>query len=616
MALLSSGCGLLLDTDEPSGAADGGDIDAAKDDAGVEIGMDAARRDASERMDAGRPDAREGTPDAGPPDAGEPPPDGGPHDADEPDAGAPDAGPECRPATAETDCDDGDPCTTERCSAEGDCGWEPRTCDPSEEGFADCYVGSCAPDGVCEFSAGPCDPGEVCDPVAGCVPAGECRVDGDCPDDGAACTGTPTCAFPGGPGTTGVCVTRGFDPGFCGECGECLPGVGDELTGCVMTSDAAAVCHDAPCRPTRCVGPAAGPFECLPGFALPLTCSDAVPCTADVCAPEDPGADANGCLFVADDTRCDVDGVSCTLDACVPGDPGADASGCVTGPGVSCDDGVGCTTDSCAPAVGDPETGCFHLPRDVSCAGTVACEAGTCAPGDPRVRDASDGCFYERVDARCDDLASCTRDSCVGAAGGDSRGCTNVAIAGFCDDGLGCTNETCAPGAGPADSRGCVVIPVDDLCPDDEFACTRKACRPRNVRRDEEGCVQIPDDRVCDDGAAPLCLVPRCDPGGPGATPAGCTVEIDPSRCAAAGSGEYCDAERGCIDAPSCVPAPDDPCDDGIGCNGVEACVAGTCRRSTPEVCADPAGCRTAYCPAVPGVSGCRAYDPAACFPD
>jgi hypothetical protein len=128
--------------------------------------------------------------------------------------------------------------------------------------------------------------------------------------------------------------------------------------------------------------------------------------------------------------------------------------GCVHTP-VNCDDGNACTEDSC-----DPVKGCVHMP--ITCNDNNACTTDSCNP--------STGCVYTPVN--CDDGQICTIDACVAATGQ----CTHTPV--NCDDGNACTADSCiqalapntAPCVVPDNGGGTVTLPpagCDYLSPQD-----------------------------------------------------------------------------------------------------------------------------------------------------
>lgn len=165
-----------------------------------------------------------------------------------------------------------------------------------------------------------------------------------------------------------------------------------------------------------------------------VECSDANPCTDDVCVP------AAGCSNPPNSNSCS-DGNSCTTgDVCSGG-------ACVPGAPVVCDDGNDCTNDDC-----NPSTGCFTIPNSDPCDDGDACTTGDVCSGG--------SCSGALID--CDDGNDCTDDVCVAGA------CTNPNNSDPCEDGNECTtSDACSGGT-------CVGGPPKD-CSDGDV-CTNDSC--------------------------------------------------------------------------------------------------------------------------------------------
>ena len=148
----------------------------------------------------------------------------------------------------------------------------------------------------------------------------------------------------------------------------------------------------------------------------PGDCDDGNECTADRCAPDDGGADADGCIHVPNDDPCN-DGVFCNGpdrcsggvcgvhggDPCIGGPECADtcneaAANCFAPAGTPCtDDGNVCTDDRCDAGV------CAHLSEGSATGFPVtpaSGEGGECdEDGDACTTDVcrSGACVHERV---------------------------------------------------------------------------------------------------------------------------------------------------------------------------------------------------------------------------
>ena len=153
----------------------------------------------------------------------------------------------------------------------------------------------------------------------------------------------------------------------CNDCSACTK---DALAQgiCSHTPIAeGAVCDDG----DACtVGEKCTTGQCASGTAL--GCDDGSVCTADSCQA------VGGCLHVATEGGCNLDGTACTPDVCAAGVCKAVAA-------VNCDDGNACNTDACDVvtgacthvALGDG-TGCTD---GDACTVTDTCQAGVCKAG-------------------------------------------------------------------------------------------------------------------------------------------------------------------------------------------------------------------------------------------
>jgi hypothetical protein len=296
----------------------------------------------------------------------------------------------CENVVDETICDDGDSCTTDTCTATGcmhsgtpcpDCGND-TDCDDGNPCTRDRCVGNMSGDHSCE---------NVLDETV-------------C-DDGDSCT-TDTCTPTG-------CMHSGTP---CPECGN--------------DTD----CDDGnPCTRDRCVGNMGGDHSCE-NVLDETMCDDGDSCTTDTCTPTGCMHSGTPCPECGNDSDCD-DGNPCTRDRCV-GNMGGDHSCDNIFDSTACDDGDACTTDTCTQA------GCQYAP--VSCDDGDGCTIDSCAAG---------ACGHAPVD--CDDMDLCTVDACTGG------GCTHTPVS--CDDGDACTLDSCTNGV-----CGCDVDPT----------CAAQGCTP------------------------------------------------------------------------------------------------------------------------------------------
>ncbi len=401
------------------------------------------------------------------------------------------------------DCEDGNPCTANKCLPNSGCHSEVLS-GPCEDGDL-CTTNDECLDSVCKGVALVCEDdgnfctNDYCDPAVGCV-----HEPNTLPcDDGNACTLSDHCVqgecVPGellfqcddnNPCTTdscnadsGECIhTANAQP--CDDGDPCTEGDSCANTICIPGApkdcDDSNVCTQDQCNAQgKCVNaPAAGSCEdgnacttgdscvggsCQPG--QPQNCNDQNPCTADSCDA------AQGCLHVPNQAACN-DGNACTLgDACVDG-------ACAGSSTLDCNDDNPCTTDSC-----DPDGGCVNLPHSEACDDGNACTkgdycaAGICISGQALI---------------CDDDNVCTDDSCDVDAG-----CQFLSNNELCEDGDPCTfNDQCSEGA-------CTAGTTNDCS--DGNVCTQDVCN-------FDGCLHPPADGLCDDGD-PCTLNDGCSEG-------------------------------------------------------------------------------------------------------
>jgi len=342
-----------------------------------------------------------------------------------------------------------------------------------------------------------------------------------------------------------------------------------------------------------------GVERCLRGvcFASPrLPCTDNIACTVNLCDEAtdtcavradnafcvegqvcDPKVGCFRALGCASDAACD-DGLPCNgVEACVDG-------ACRPGEPIACDDGVACTLDAC-----DDDTGrCGALPDHGACLLGELCslDAG-CAPRPPCVRDDD-----------CDDAFFCNGQETCDAPTGLCIGGAVLAV----DDGVPCTQDVCSEQLGVVTHT-----PRPARCQDGQFCNGAELCHPiegcqagvppalsDGVACTDDACDEAADfirhtpvDVACDDGL--FCNGREtCDPFAdcrPGEPPrvndgVGCTVDT-------------CSEVEGRV-----VHAPDDArCDDGLFCNGTEACDASAgCQAGTAPAVDDGIACTDDAC--------------------
>lgn len=302
-------------------------------------------------------------------------------------------------------CDDGNPCTADRPDEGGVCRHIPldgRACDDASACTAadrcvgdacagvlvtcddgnPCTADRCHPQTGCVFQALPdgvgCDDGDPCTVQDRCqdsVCGGQARV---CPDDGDPCS-IERCVSSVG------CIV------LCRHTGECAPQ-------CVDDDD----CHDGqPCTIDRCV-PTVCSTRCVHTAQV---CDDDDPCTYDRCDPQ-----TGACEFFAFCRQCRVDqdcrdDNACTIDDCTP-DLVCDETNFLVCP----DDGDPCTIEEC-----DPDVGCTFRCRP-DC--VEPCQTdGDCADADPctddRCVEGACGAWCQHPPLACDPDSPCTIAHCL-----------------------------------------------------------------------------------------------------------------------------------------------------------------------------------------------------------
>jgi len=251
--------------------------------------------------------------------------------------------------TADADCDDGNPCTIDRCApTDRQADLQGCVLTPEVNGTPCGDGDGCTQDDTCQ--AGVCTGGDpvTCTALDQCHDAGACdpatglcsnpqKPDGTGCDDGTACTRTDTCQ-------AGACA--GADPVVCTAPDQCHEAICDPATG---------LCSNPP-RPDG--------TTCDDGNACTQTDScQAGVCTGAtvVCAPLDQCHDAGVCDPASglcsnpvkpDGSACD-DGNMCTMgDSCVGGVCGGNStcgnSALEASCGEQCDDGNTINGDGCS----------------------------------------------------------------------------------------------------------------------------------------------------------------------------------------------------------------------------------------------------------------------------
>ena len=480
-------------------------------------------------------------------------------------------------------CDDSVGCTDDSCNEQSD------SCDNiADDGncadLGPCIVGLCNATSDCYTSqlanGTACDViPEVAETCQEGVCLATCNTDEDC-DDGLACT-VDTC------NESNLCESAPddslcSDSNVCNGVETCDPENAEaDANGCVVAED--LNCDDGFTCTTDSCDPQAG---CI-NEADNTVCADGAYCNGvEVCAVDDPAADANGCiggvLVDCDDgmecsnNYCDENSDSCAVildndlcndnlfcngtESCNPTGAGHDARGCVSGSVPCSADNFDCTTDGCDEATDI----CTHVPNDALCANDSYCDGvETCS--------VTQGCIAgSAVD--CNDDVACTVDSCD-----DTQDiCVNAPNNTLCQDNIFCNGEEVCNVL-----LGCVDGTPEEC--DDGIDCTSDSCNPLF-----DVCYNIPQNDFCDDSA--FCNGEEICVAG-----SGCQTQDVPD-CSV--GGNEC-TDNSCNEATdSCDHIPNDAnCDNNLYCDGAETCdLLLGCREATDIDCSDDVSCTVDSC--------------------
>lgn len=441
--------------------------------------------------------------------------------------------------TSNSQCDDGNACTTDTCSS-GTCVNAPRTC---SDGNA-CTIDSCNPSTGCVFTTRNCNDGDACT-TDSCVSSTGCRNTPIVCDDGVSCT-TDVCV-------SGVCQ---FDDSGC-ECStnlDCADGNSCTTDRCVsgacVITNNSNLCNDGNACTTGDV--------CSLGVCegQPIVCNDGIACTRDSCV-------SGACVF--DDSTCECltdqdcsDGLACTQDRCVSGACTFDDSQCQCNTGADCDDGLACTIDRCTNRVCTYSDSACECSVDADCSDGNVCTTDRCNSGI---------CSHSDNLLTCNDGNACTSgDRCLnGSCGGSPV---------VCDDGIACTVDSCSGGACVFDGGNCECS-GDAEC-DDGSACTEDSCVDGSCQYADLNCECVIDSD-CDDGN--VCTNDSCIDGA-------CVSADNRVLC---NDGDACTTGDRCFEG-SCEGVLLD-CDDRISCT-IDSCVGGVCVHNTQACsCESDADC-------------------------
>ncbi len=479
-------------------------------------------------------------------------------------------------------CDDGASCTSDSCEEstdsctntpdDGECDNEifcdgEETCDPTNpsSGGDGCVAGSnpCLDSYACTVdecdegndscsntpSDAYCDNEQACDGEETCDPSDpSAGVDGCLDGSSLNCNDGISCTVDSCDDASG-CINAP-DHAFCDDLDPCTTDSCDTVLNCVNTPLADG---------SRCEAPEQSPKVCQDGVCVAACttnqdCDDGIACTTDICDGE-----TLLCSHTPNNNVCNNSDPCDGVEVCNPDDPGSDGNGCVAGQDLDCDDGVDCTTDSCTPGVGcSNEADDSYCDDNNVCNGSETCDAvqgclaGTplnCADAFDCTADSCDmalGCQHTPNDAVCDDHTFCNGVETCSV----SLGCVN-GTPPSCDDGVACTVDSCNTSSDSCDNE-----PSNTYCNDDAYCNGVETCSPESPGANAQGCLAgtAPD---CSDSIS--CTVDSCDE--PSDT---CVHEADHSAC---DNGLYCDGYETCDETLGCQDGIAVFCsDDGFSC--------------------------------------------------
>lgn len=336
---------------------------------------------------------------------------------------SPDAPPLCEDAT---DCDDGEECTTDTCTAEG-CTHTPRTGGCDDRVFCN-GLDTCDATGACTVHAGsPCMGATTCDEArsvcAGCGSDAECM--GASTGAWGACTATDLCALTG----THSRMVRTF------ACvgGACTPTDSTESESCPRSGVDGTVCATRSCSGG---GPCMGFVgECGESGVQDIPCFQGI-CRGGSCNTEPAGSMTIGCSIDTDGRGCGSGGGCSGWSGCTGfvepcgttgtqsrtcQDPGQCVSGSCSMPGprvesTSCSrstDGVSCGSDVCGGWGGCTYAGdCDYSGTRTRTCQPQVCSGGACSLGGGYDESDSSACDRNTDGWGCEDGNYCTYDSC------------------------------------------------------------------------------------------------------------------------------------------------------------------------------------------------------------
>lgn len=445
--------------------------------------------------------------------------------------------------TANAECDDANPCTTDTCSG-GSC-FHANSTGPCDDGLFCNGTDTCS-GGTCSIHTGnPCPP-----------PDGDSNCSESCneslnnctgPDpngwacnDGLFCNGSDSCS-------NGSCSVHSGNP-CAGPDGDanCAESCYEAGRSCTAADPHGSVCNDGNASTTN---DACSAGVCM-GTPITVNCDDGNPCTVDT-----------------------VSGTSCLHSAA--------AAGTACNDGLFCNGTDACNNGSCILHTGNPcpgpdgDSNCSESCNELSDNCTAKDPTGSaCNDGNPSTTgDVCNASVCAGTPLSCDDGNSCTTDTLSGTT------CLHAAVAFGtpCDDGLYCNGPdscnagTCSSHAGNPCNGGLECANVCNEAANNCFTAANTAC--------------VPDSNPCTSDV--------CNGGG------SCTHPLKPAG-ASCNDSLFCNGTDTCSSTGACTPSGN-PCpgpDGDVDCS--EACneTSDSCTANDPNGTSCGAGstCQNGLC--------------------
>jgi hypothetical protein len=185
---------------------------------------------------------------------------------------------------------------------------------------------------------------------------------------------------------------------------------------------------------------------------------------------------------------------------------------------LDCDDGHAFTIDECAVPEGQTTGACVYYQNSAFCLTYQECDDGEQCTINACINQQ---CYYAEnpscclQDAECDDGNPCTVDDCLGVSETSGGTCKNLSIPGCCQSDFQCNdNDPCTVNTCDLATNTCGYTAIDGCCVtpddcDDGIPCTDDLCVSNTCEFNNICCATDAD---CDDGES-LCTIDTCDDG-------------------------------------------------------------------------------------------------------